>query len=108
MNHKLITHYKLRQMILFVSFLIPLILVLATLFSYNLKLWYDPARDLLSAWNNLSKPTLIGPTSGIPGIFYGPYWIWLLSFGLLFSKNPLIVTFIVATIPYCLIFPLLW
>lgn len=71
----------------------------------DIPFWYDPARDLLSAWGNLSKPTLIGPTSGIPGVFYGPYWIWLLSFGMLFSPDPRIITFITAFIPYVVIFP---
>jgi hypothetical protein len=83
-------------------------MALIPLFMGNFTLWYDPARDLLSAWDNLMKPTLIGPTSGIPGLFYGPYWIWLLSFGLLFSKNPIIVTLITATLPYFILFPFIW
>lgn len=67
--------------------------------------WYDPARDLISALANINKLTLIGPTSGIPGLFYGPYWIWFLSLAEFFSKDPRFVTFFVATIPYLLIFP---
>jgi hypothetical protein len=69
--------------------------------------WYDPARDFLLAFGNLEKLTLIGPTSGIPGIFYGPHWIWLLSFGLLFSHDPRVVVFIIQTIPYLLLVPLI-
>ncbi|MCL4385949.1 MAG: hypothetical protein M1326_06530, partial [Cyanobacteria bacterium] len=68
--------------------------------------WYDPVRDLLSAWDNLHKITLIGPTSGIPGIFYGPYWIWILSVGVWFSKNPRFTYLLVATFPFCILFPL--
>ena len=70
--------------------------------------WYDPARDMLSAWDNLSKITLIGPISGIPGIFYGPYWIWWLSFGEIISKNPEVVILITTTIPYLIFYTFLW
>lgn len=90
------------------ALLLPSIIIIIHLYQNNLNFWYDPARDLLAAWDNLSKPTLIGPTSGIPGVFYGPYWIWLLSLGLFFSKNPLLVTFVTATIPYLIILPLFW
>lgn len=96
------------KIITITSIAIPLFIALTSVFSGEISLWYDNARDLLSAWGNLSKLTLIGPPSGIPGIFYGPYWIWLLSFGLLFSKDPRIVTFITATIPYLFIFPFIW
>src|SRR5690349_8799468 len=98
---------KIQLLLIVFSILLPLATSLHLLL-LGVNFWYDPARDLMSAWDNLSKLTLIGPTSGIPGLFYGPYWIWLLSFGLLFSKNPGIVTFIVATIPYLILFPLVW
>lgn len=62
---------------------------------------------MLLALDNLSKPTLIGPPSGIPGIFYGPHWLWFLSFGLLLSKDPRVVTTLILTIPYFTIFPFL-
>jgi hypothetical protein len=93
----------------FISFI--LWLLIAFLFTFlilsgNIPFWYDPARDLLSAWNNLTKITLIGSTSGIPGIFYGPYWIWILSVPIFFSKDPRLATFIVCFIPYMLLFPL--
>jgi hypothetical protein len=94
--------------IILLTILVPLSLALTLILSINLTFWNDNSRDLLSAWNALSKLTLLGPPSGIPGIFYGPYWIWLLSFGLLFSKNPLYVTIITATIPYFVLFPILW
>jgi len=63
---------------------------LYAIISGNISFWYDPARDMLSAWDNLHKLTLIGSTSGIPGIFYGPYWIWLLSIPIFFSKDPVL------------------
>ncbi len=98
----------MKKLFVLASILLPAILAAIALFLGEVKFWYDPARDLISAWDNLSKPTLIGPTSGIPGIFYGPYWIWLLSFGELFSKNPVLITFVTATIPYFIIFPFVW
>lgn len=104
--------YKKRK-----KLIVTIILALAVLFPFYISIrdviidsipfWFDPARDLLMAWDSLSKPTLIGPPSGIPGIFYGPYWIWFLSFGLLFSKDPRVATSLVLTIPYFTIFPLL-
>lgn len=80
--------------------LIPFIIITKPIFQGAIPFWYDPARDLLMAWDNLKKITLIGSTSGIPGIFYGPYWIWLLSIGELISKDPRVVLFLVITLPY--------
>jgi hypothetical protein len=71
--------------------------------------WSDPARDLLLAWDNLNKITLIGPPGGIPGVFYGPYWIWANSLVLIFTKDPRFCALFVIFIPYFTIFPvLLW
>lgn len=69
--------------------------------------WHDPARDLLAAWNNQTDPTLIGPPTGIEGLFYGPYWIWWLSFWQIFTKNPRWVTFFAQTLPFFILTPLL-
>jgi 4-amino-4-deoxy-L-arabinose transferase-like glycosyltransferase len=60
---------------------------------------YDVGRDLLSLWNILymHKLSLIGPTTGLPGVFYGPSWyLILLPFYLIFSGNPQWLTFIIA------------
>src|SRR6185369_11815759 len=84
---------------------LPLFDILHKIGSGDFALWYDPARDLFSALTNLQKPTLIGPPSGIPGVFYGPYWIWLLSFAEIISRNVRVVTIIVETIPYAVVFP---
>jgi hypothetical protein len=91
------------------AFLLPLVIALEKVLSGDIAFWYDPARDFLSAWDNLHKITLIGPTSGIPGIFYGPYWIWLLSVGLLFTKDPQTAILLVITLPYFILLPIiLW
>jgi hypothetical protein len=84
----------------FIALVLPIVVTLRNVLSGGMPFWYDPARDFLSASANLSNLTLIGPTTGIPGIFYGPYWIWLLSIGLLISKDPRIVNFTVQTVPY--------
>lgn len=84
-------------------------MVMKVVINGEIAFWYDPARDLLLGLANLEKVTLIGPTSGIPGIFYGPYWIWMLSIGLLISKNPRVVDFFMLTLPYFTVFPfVLW
>src|SRR3989338_7604981 len=80
--------------------LVPFIIIIKPIFNGAIPFWYDPARDLLMAWDNLKKITLIGSTSGIPGIFYGPYWIWLLSIGVAISKDPRVVLFLIITLPY--------
>lgn len=96
---------KIFTLVLLFSIPLPLFLSYSEIQNSSIPFWYDPARDLLMAWDNLIKPTLIGPPSGIPGIFYGPQWLWFLSFGLLFSKDPRVVTYIVLTLPYFTVFP---
>lgn len=87
---------------------IPLLIAFKNIVQGAIPFWYDPARDFIQALESFHKPTLHGPPSGIPGIFYGPQWIWLISFGLLFSHDPRVVVFIIQTIPYLLIAPLIF
>ncbi len=88
-------------------FLISILPSLQSVILGGFPFWFDPARDLLLALDNLKKVTLIGPPTGIPGLFYGPYWIWLLSLPLLISRDPRFVVLVVQTLPYLVIFPLL-
>lgn len=90
----------------FIAVLIPALISFYFLINGNITLWVDPARDLLLALDNLNKPSLIGSPSGIPGVFYGPYWIWMLSLTLLFSTDPRFITFFVLFLPYFIILPL--
>lgn len=92
---------------MFIAWLLPAAFSLYTIISGGIPFWYDPARDMLSAWSNLHKLTLIGSTSGISGIFYGPYWIWFLSIPVFFSKDPRLTTFVVSFIPYMFFFPII-
>jgi hypothetical protein len=97
---------KLFWFIALFSWLILAVFSLHPIITGSIPFWYDPARDMLSAWDNLHKLTLIGSTSGIPGIFYGPYWIWFLSIPIIFSKDPRLATLVVSFIPYMFFFPL--
>lgn len=85
--------------------LLPLIISIVTTFQGKFAFWYDPARDMLSAWDNITKITLIGPPSGIQGVFYGPYWIWMLSLSQYFSHDPRWAMVVVGIIPYLVVFP---
>ncbi|MBI2029563.1 hypothetical protein HYT02_04060 [Candidatus Gottesmanbacteria bacterium] len=98
---------SLISLFIIVGYLLIVFLLLKTVVEGGIPFWYDPARDLLLALDNLSKPTLIGQPTGIPGLFYGPYWIWLLSMSLKISLDPRVATLIILTIPYITIFPLL-
>ena len=93
------------KLLLAVIYFLPLIFILRVIYEGSIPFWFDPARDMKLALDNLKDPTLIGPPSGIPNIFYGPYWIWLISIGLLFSKDPRVVLFLVITLPYFTILP---
>jgi hypothetical protein len=107
MKNALLSRVTSHFWILFLfALVIPLFFSLQMVFSGNIPFWYDNARDMLMAWDNLQKITLIGPTSGIPGIFYGPYWIWTLSLGLFFSKDPRSAAIVAGIIPYFIVFPI--
>ena len=95
---------KFFRILIILSIIYPLIVTLHSILSGAMPFGYDPARDLLSAQENLKKLTLIGPPGGIPGIFYGPYWIWLLSIGLIFSRDPRYISVFVLVIPYFILF----
>lgn len=95
-----------RKILAVVLFVIPFIIIIKPVFTGAIPFWYDPGRDLLMAWDNLKKISLIGPTSGIPGIFYGPQWIWLLSIGVAISKDPRVVLFLIISLPYFIGIPL--
>lgn len=101
-----------------IDYFIRLFLVSAILFILYLTIralyfgafafWFDPARDLGLGLANLKKISLIGhPSGGLPGLFYGPYYIWMISLAEVVSRDPRWVWFAVATIPYFTLFPLI-
>lgn len=103
LTKRIVNNYSSLILILFI--LIPFILTFKELIQETFPFWYDPARDFLFALDHVQKPTLIGPPTGIPGLFYGPYWIWILSVSLLISKNPKFAAFIILALPYFTLFP---
>ncbi len=81
---------KLEYLLLF---LILLFSAFFRLFRLNLLLgfWYDQGRDALVIWDliHYHKFFLIGPVTGIGGIFLGPFYYYLLTpFYLLGKGNP--------------------
>ncbi len=57
---------------------------------------YDVGRDLLAVGDivHLGKIPLIGPTTGLPGLFYGPWWYFILTpVFILASGNPVGIAF---------------
>jgi len=94
------------KVVFILAWSIPLLFYLRKIQQGSFAFWYDPARDLLFSLANLTSPSLIGPTTGIPGIFYGPYWNWSLSIPLFFTLDPRYVVIFVGIIPYFIIFPL--
>ena len=104
---RLLQLFKKQEKLIFsISVIGPFLMVLQIVIQGKIAFWFDPARDLLLAISNIQKPSLIGQPTGIPGLFYGPFWIWFLSIPLLFTKNPRIIDFFILTIPYFTIFPL--
>ncbi len=85
-----------------------LLFILIIVLSVILRLWgimhgsfaftYDVGRDLLAVRDLIYqyKISLLGPTSGQMGIFYGPWWYWSLAVPFIFFQgNPTaIVSFI--------------
>lgn len=85
------------------SILLPLILLVAFWFRIQGFMYgtfaftYDVGRDFLAVSQMISslKPLLIGFTTGLQGIFYGPTWYYLLSpFFLIFDGNPSGIVFV--------------
>lgn len=95
--------YKI--LVVAIVIVLPFLYFLKKIIYGEIPFWYDSARDFIQASTNLHNPTLIGPPSGIPGVFYGPYWIWLISIGESFTKNPRFTAFLLGVIPYGIIFP---
>jgi hypothetical protein len=97
----------MKKFLLLVAILISEYLVCNAIFSGGIPFWFDPARDLLLGLKNSMSLTFIGPPSGIPGIFYGPYWIWILSCSMKITRDPGLITLFVLGIPYAVVYPII-
>src|SRR3989344_7601169 len=74
---------------------------LSGILSNSFAFTYDVGRDMLAVENILvnHKVPLIGQTTGIEGIFYGPWWYFILSIPFfIFSGNPHGIAFFMAFI----------
>jgi len=82
---------KTEYLFLYVIVLIGAYFRLQGVFTNSFAFTYDVGRDMLALWNiaYLHKIPLIGATTGLPGVFYGPWWYYLLTpFFIIFSGNP--------------------
>lgn len=62
---------------------------------------YDVGRDLLAVEDIVlqQNPTLLGPTTGVEGVFYGPWWYYVLAVPFVFTGgNPQGIAFFIALI----------
>lgn len=104
---KLLRLFNKYEKLIFSFFVIvPFLMVLRIVVTGQIAFWFDPARDLFLALSNINKPSLIGQPTGVPGLFYGPFWIWTISVPMLVSRDPRIIDFFILTLPYFTIFPL--
>lgn len=96
---------KLNIKALFKKDLIPFYVILVagsylrlqTLLTNSFAFTYDVGRDLIaiSQIASLEKISLIGPTTGLQGVFYGPWWYLLLApFFILSQGNPAGIEFV--------------
>ena len=83
--------FKKQSLLLFIILLIGLYLRLPGVLENYFAFTYDVGRDMLALWNivHTHKLLLIGFTTGLPGVFYGPWWYYLLlPFYVLSFGNP--------------------
>ncbi len=74
---------------------------LSGIISNSFAFTYDVGRDMIAVENIVvnHKVTLIGPTTGIDGIFYGPWWYFILSIPFfIFSGNPQGIAFFMGAV----------
>jgi 4-amino-4-deoxy-L-arabinose transferase-like glycosyltransferase len=74
------TFFKKQYLLLFVIILIGAFLRLTGVFTNSFAFTYDVGRDLLAVNQIIHtlKIPLIGATTGMEGVFYGPWWYYLL------------------------------
>ncbi len=99
---------RVKYLALFILLGFPIYLPLRSLLAGAIPHWYDMAWGLLLGLENHQKLRLIGYEGGIPGIFYGPHWSWMISVVQLFDRNPAVVATIVLFIPYFTLLPWLF
>ena len=107
MKFNLFGFLKKEYLFLYLILIIGSLLRLQGVFTNSFAFTYDVGRDMLSLWDivYVHNITLIGPTTGIPGVFYGPWWYYMLApFFLLFGGNPQGIAFILSIVGILCIF----
>ncbi|PIP74693.1 MAG: hypothetical protein CO135_01475 [Candidatus Levybacteria bacterium CG_4_9_14_3_um_filter_35_16] len=101
-NRNFLKSYLLSPIpLLILIILIGAFLRLQGVFSNSFAFTFDVGRDMLALWNIAynHKITLIGPTTGIPGVFYGPWWYYaLVPFFVFFQGDPQGIAFIMSLV----------
>jgi 4-amino-4-deoxy-L-arabinose transferase-like glycosyltransferase len=107
MKLNLYSFIKKEYILLYFIILVGAFLRLQGVFTNSFAFTYDVGRDMLALWNiaYLHKVPLIGATTGLPGVFYGPWWyLFLTPFFIIFSGNPQGIAFIMSLIGVLTIF----
>lgn len=75
--------------LLFISIAFILFRTVPTILSGRFTFAFDMGRDLLWVRNmvELKKPTLIGPWGSIAGVYFGPFWYYLLAIPYVFFNG---------------------
>lgn len=92
---------KKEFIILIIIIVIGSYLRLQGVFTNSFAYTYDVGRDLLALLDIVKDHSisLIGPTTGLPGVFYGPWWyLMLVPFFVIFNGNPQGIAFVMAII----------
>src|SRR3989344_2974546 len=96
---------SMKKIFIFFGLLIIVIigswLRLSGILSNSFAFTYDVGRDMLAVENIVvnHKITLIGQTTGVEGIFYGPWWYFILSVPFfIFSGNPQGIAFFIGLV----------
>lgn len=88
-------------LILYLLLIIGSFLRLQGVFSNSFAFTYDVGRDMLALWNIVydHKIPLIGATTGLAGVFYGPWWYYFLTpFFVIFRGDPQGIAFLMSVI----------
>ena len=101
MKKKLLKFLKKEYLLLYAIIFVGSYLRLQGVLTNSFAFTYDVGRDMLALSNivNLHKFPLIGATTGLPGVFYGPWWYYMLTpFFILLSGNPQGIAFVMAIV----------